>query len=74
MSKNETIALIIESIVNEGYKSADDFVTYCTMILPMMSTEELQAELACLEWIQNDDIWRKSDNFPCTVWVVSQSK
>lgn len=49
MSKNETIALIIESIVNEGYKSADDFVTYCTMILPMMSTEELQAELACLE-------------------------
>ena len=49
MTKNETIALIIESIVNEGYKSADDFVTYCTMILPMMSTEELQAELACLD-------------------------
>jgi len=49
MTKNETIALIIESIVNEGYKDADAFVTYCTMILPMMSTEELQAELSCLE-------------------------
>ena len=49
LTKNETIALIIENIVNEGYKSADDFVTYCTMILPQMSTEELQAELACLD-------------------------
>lgn len=49
MTKNETIALIIEHIVNQGYKSADDFVNYCTMILPMMSTEELQEQLACLE-------------------------
>ena len=49
MTKNETIALIIEHIVNQGYKSADDFVTYCTMILPMMSTEELQGELTLLE-------------------------
>jgi hypothetical protein len=49
MSKNETIALIIESIVSEGYSDANKFVEYVTMILPMMSTEELQAELACLE-------------------------
>jgi hypothetical protein len=63
MTKNETIALIIESIVNEGYKSADDFVTYCTMILPMMSTEELQAEYGRVTGrvelfgvIENDDI------------------
>ena len=49
MTKNETIALIIESIVTTGYSNADAFVNYVTMILPMMSTEELQAELACLE-------------------------
>ena len=49
MSKNETIALIIEHIVNQGFKSADDFVNYCTMILPMMSTEELESELTLLE-------------------------
>jgi hypothetical protein len=49
MTKNETIALIIENIVEHGYSDADEFVTYCTMILPMMSTEELQAELSCLE-------------------------
>jgi hypothetical protein len=49
MTKNETIALIIESIVSTGYSDVDAFVNYCTMILPMMSTEELQAELACLE-------------------------
>ena len=49
LTKNETIALIIEHCVNQGYKSADDFVTYCTMILPQMSTKELLAELSCLE-------------------------
>lgn len=49
MTKNETIALIIESIVTIGYKDANKFVDYITMILPMMSTEELQAELACLD-------------------------
>jgi len=49
MTKNETIALIIESIVSTGYSDADKFVEYVTMILPMMSTEELQSELACLE-------------------------
>ena len=49
MTKNETIALIIESIVSTGYSNADAFVNYVTMILPMMSTEELQGELACLE-------------------------
>jgi hypothetical protein len=49
LTKNETIALIIEHIVNQGYNDADKFVNYCTMILPMMSAEELQAELACLE-------------------------
>ena len=49
MTKNETIALIIESIVSTGYSDADAFVNYVTMILPMMSTEELHAELMCLE-------------------------
>jgi len=49
MTKNETIALIIEHIVNQGYKSSDEFVNYVTMILPMMSAEELQGELTLLE-------------------------
>jgi len=49
MTKNETIALIIESIVTTGYSNADKFVEYVTTILPMMSTEDLKAELACLE-------------------------
>ena len=49
MTKSETLALIIEHLVTIGYKDADKFVEYVTMILPMMSTEELQAELACLE-------------------------
>lgn len=49
MTKNETLALIIEHIVMQGYSDADKFVEYVTMILPQMSTEELQAELACIE-------------------------
>ena len=49
MTKNETIALIIENIVEHGYSDADEFVTYVTMILPQMTTEELKSELACLE-------------------------
>lgn len=49
LTKNDYIALIIEHIVNQGYKSSDDFVNYCTMILPMMSTSDLQAELESLE-------------------------
>ena len=49
MTKNETLALIIEHLVMQGYSDADKFVEYVTMILPMMSTEELIAELCCLE-------------------------
>ena len=49
LTKNETIALIIEHIVNQGYKSSDAFVNYVTMILPMMSAEELEVELEDLE-------------------------
>lgn len=49
ITKNETIALIIEHLVMQGYSDADKFVTFVTMILPQMSTEELQVELACLE-------------------------
>jgi len=49
MTKNETLALIIEHLVMQGYSDADKFVEYITTILPMMSTFELQAELACLE-------------------------
>jgi len=49
LTKNDYIALIVEHIVNQGYKSSDDFVNYITMILPMMNTEELQGELEDLE-------------------------
>jgi len=49
MTKNETIALIIESIVSTGYSDADQFIEYITMILPQMSTEDLQEELELLE-------------------------
>ena len=49
LTKNDYIALIIEHIVNQGYKSSDDFVNYITMILPMMNTKELQGELEDLE-------------------------
>jgi len=49
LTKNDYIALIVEHIVNQGYKSSDDFVNYITMILPMMNTEELQGELEALE-------------------------
>jgi hypothetical protein len=48
MGKSELICLIIERIVNEGYKSSDGFVNYVTTILPMMDTEELQGELESL--------------------------
>ena len=49
MTKNETIALIIEHLVMQGYSDADKFVTFVTMILPQMSTEELESELEDLE-------------------------
>ena len=49
VSKNETISLIIELLVSQGYSDVNRFVNYVTIILPMMSTEELQAELALLE-------------------------
>lgn len=49
LTKNDYIALIIEHIVNQGYKSVDEFVNYITMVLPMMSTSDLQAELEKLE-------------------------
>ena len=49
MTKSETIALIIEHLVNQGYKDADKFVNYITTILPMMSTSDLLAELNTLE-------------------------
>ena len=49
ITKNETIALIIEHLVMQGYSDADKFVTFVTMILPMMSTEELESELEDLE-------------------------
>lgn len=49
LTRNDYIALIIEHIVNQGYKSSDSFVDYITMVLPMMSTEDLAAELEELE-------------------------
>ena len=45
MKRNDYIALIIEHIVNQGYKSSDDFVNYITLVLPMMSTSDLEYEL-----------------------------
>lgn len=49
LTKNETIALIIEHIVMRGYSDVDSFVNYCTMVLPMMSTKDLECELENLE-------------------------
>ena len=49
LTKNDYIALIVEHIVNQGYKSSDDFVNYITMVLPMMSTSDLESELEDLE-------------------------
>jgi hypothetical protein len=49
MTKSETIALIIEHLVMQGYSDADKFVNYITTILPMMSTSDLLAELNTLE-------------------------
>ena len=49
MTRNETIALIIEQLVMRGYSDVDKFVNFCTIILPMMSTEDLQAQLESLE-------------------------
>jgi hypothetical protein len=49
LSRNDYIALIIEHIVMRGYSSSDEFVNFCTMVLPMMSTEDLQNELESLE-------------------------
>ncbi len=51
LTKNDYIALIIEHIVMQGYSSSDEFVNYVTMVLPMMSTSDLQAELESLEMI-----------------------
>lgn len=49
LSRNDYIALIIEHIVMRGYSDVDSFVNFCTMVLPMMSTEDLQNELESLE-------------------------
>ena len=63
LTKNDYIALIIEHIVNQGYKSSDDFVNYITMVLPMMSTEDLAAELAALECEPLGDISGMPENY-----------
>ena len=49
MKRNDYIALIIEHIVNQGYKSSDEFVYYITNVLVNMSTEALENELEDLE-------------------------
>ena len=54
LTKNETIALIIESIVTTGYSDVNKFVEYITMILPQMSTEELQGELMCFNYVRSN--------------------
>jgi len=49
LKRNDYIALIIEHIVNQGYKSADNFVEFITMVLPMMNEKELHDQLESLE-------------------------
>ena len=49
MTRNENIALIIEHIVNQGYDSSDKFVEFVTVVLPMMTDEDIEAELCLLE-------------------------
>jgi hypothetical protein len=49
MKRNDYIALIVEHLVNQGYKSSDEFVYYITNILPNMSTEALANELEDFE-------------------------
>ena len=45
MTKNELIVDIIRLNVMIGITNKDEFVNYITMILPMMSTSDLQYEL-----------------------------
>ena len=49
MSRNETICLIVEHIVNKGYNDVDAFVNYITTVLPNMSDLALQYELEGIE-------------------------
>ena len=49
MTRNENIALIIEHMVQQGYKSSDKFVEFVTVVLPMMTDEDIEAELCLLE-------------------------
>jgi hypothetical protein len=49
LKRNDYIALIIEHIVNQGYKDSDGFVNYITNELVKMNTEELADELDALE-------------------------
>ena len=42
MTRNENIALIIEHIVNQGYDSSDKFVEFVTVVLPMMTDEDIE--------------------------------
>jgi hypothetical protein len=49
MTKNDTIALIIEHMVQMGYKDSTEFVEYITMILPQMSVKDLSSILESLE-------------------------
>ena len=45
MTRAELICKILELNVNAGITNPDDFVNYMTMILPMMSTSDLEYEL-----------------------------
>ena len=49
MTKNELIAEIINYKVKQGIKCADAFVHYVTIILPMLSIDDLEAILCLLE-------------------------
>ena len=49
MTKNELIVDIIRLNVMIGITNKDEFVNYITMVLPMMSTSDLRAELESLE-------------------------
>ena len=49
MTKNELIAEIIILKVRQGYKDANAFVDYVTIILPMLGIDDLEAILCMLE-------------------------
>lgn len=49
MSKSDYYLLIIEHMVAQGIEDSEQFMEFSTMILPMMSMQELAEQLEMLE-------------------------